>query len=164
MVRTKERGFQPEGHRRPTTSARRRDRGALSSAPPVGGDAPLVGGDAPPVGGDAPSVSGAAPPIGGAAPYIDGGDAGEVVSARRGDRGASSSASHVGGDAPPVGGDALPVSGDAPCIDGGNAGEVVGFSGGPSDVSLLVSYNHHVALRLWEGQVRLCYNLCLFCV
>ena len=53
---------------------------------------------------------------------------------RRGDRGASSSASPVGGDASPVG--------------GGDAGEVVDFPRGPSDVSLLVSYNHHVALRL----------------
>jgi len=60
---------------------------------------------------------------------------------RRGDRGASSSASPVGGDASPVGGDASPVG-------GGDAGEVVDFPRGPSDVSLLVSYNHHVALRL----------------
>jgi len=33
-------------------------------------------------------------------------------------------------------------------VSGGDASEVVGFLGGPSDVSLLVSYNHHVALRL----------------
>ena len=81
-----------------------------------------------------------------------------TTSFRRGDRGASSSA-------PPVSGDAPPVGGEAPRISGGDAGEVVGFPGGPSDVSLLVSYNHHVALRLWEGEVRLCYNLlCLVCV
>jgi len=67
-----------------------------------------------------------------------------TTSVRRGDRGASSSA--------PVG--------------GANASEVVGFPGGASDVSLLVSYHHHVALRLWQGEVRLCYNflLCLCCV
>ena len=70
---------------------------------------------------------------------------------RREDRGASSSGPLVGGQAPRIG--------------GGDAGEVVGFLGGPSDVSLLVNYNHHVAFRLWEGEVRLCYNLlCLFCV
>jgi len=78
-----------------------------------------------------------------------------TASVRRGDRGASSSAPVVGGNAPNVGG-------VAPRIGGGNAG---GFPGGPSDVSLLVSYDHHVALRLWEGEVRLFYNLlCLFCV
>ena len=78
-----------------------------------------------------------------------------TTSVRRGDRGASSSAPAVGGNAPHV-------VGVAPCIGGGDAG---GFPGRPSDVSLLVSYNHHVALRLWEGEVRLCYNLlCLFCV
>jgi len=68
-----------------------------------------------------------------------------TTSVCRGDRGASSSAPFVGGE--------------APCIGGGDGGEVVGFSEGPFDVSLLVSYNHHVALRLWEGEVRLCYNL-----
>jgi len=74
---------------------------------------------------------------------------------RRGDRGASSSAPVVGGNAPDVGG-------VAPRIGGGDA---AGFPGGPSDMSLLVSYNHHVALRLWEGKVRLFYNLLwLFCV
>jgi len=73
----------------------------------------------------------------------------------RGDREASSSAPVVGGNAPHV-------SGVAHCIGGG---DTRGFPGRPSDVSLLVSYNHHVALRLWEGEVRLCYNLlCLFCV
>jgi len=78
-----------------------------------------------------------------------------TASVRRGDRGASSSAPVVGGNAPNVGG-------VTPRIGGGNAG---GFPGGPSDVSLLVSYDHHVALRLWEGEVRLFYNLlCLFCV
>ena len=61
-----------------------------------------------------------------------------TASVRRGDRGASSSAPIVGGNAPDVGG-------VAPRIGGGDAG---GFPGGPSDVSLLVSYNHHVALRL----------------
>jgi len=59
---------------------------------------------------------------------------------RRGDRGASSSA-------PPIATDAVDIGGVAPCI-----------GGGPSDMSLLVSYNHHVALRLWEGEVRLCYK------
>ena len=78
-----------------------------------------------------------------------------TASVRRGDRGASSSAPVVGGNAPNVGG-------VAPRIGGGDAG---GFPGGPSDVSLLVSYDHHVALRLWEVEVRLFYNLlCLFCV
>jgi len=81
-----------------------------------------------------------------------------TTSVRRGDRGASSSALLVGGDAPPVGG-------EAPRISGGDADEVVRFPGGPSDMSLLISYNHYVALKLWEGEVRLCYNLlCLFCV
>jgi len=61
-----------------------------------------------------------------------------TASVRRGDRGALSSAPVVGGNAPDVGG-------VAPRIGGGDAG---GFPGGPSDVSLLVSYNHHVALRL----------------
>jgi len=71
-----------------------------------------------------------------------------TASVRRGDWGASSSAPVVGGVAPRIG--------------GGDAG---GFLGGPSDVSLLVSYNHHVVLRLWEGEVRLFYNLLwLFCV
>jgi len=78
-----------------------------------------------------------------------------TASVRRGDRGASSSAPVVGGNAPDVGG-------VAPRIGGGDAG---GFPGGSSNVSLLVSYNHHVALRLWEGEVRLFYNLLwLFCV
>jgi len=78
-----------------------------------------------------------------------------TASVRRGDRGASSSAPIVGGNAPRIGG-------VAPRIGGGDTG---GFPGGPSDVSLLVSFNHHVALRLWEGEVRLFYNLlCLFCV
>jgi len=77
-----------------------------------------------------------------------------TASVRRGDRGASSSAPVVSGNAPHV-------DGVAPHIGGGDVG---GFLGGPSDVSLLVSYNHHVALRLWEGEVRLFYNLCLFCV
>ena len=78
-----------------------------------------------------------------------------TASVRKGDRGASFSAPVVGGNAPNVGG-------VAPRIGGGDAG---GFPGGPSDVSLLVSYDHHVALRLWEGEVRLFYNLlCLFCV
>jgi len=78
-----------------------------------------------------------------------------TASVRRGDRGASSSAHVVGGNAPNVGG-------VASRIGGGDAG---GFHGGPSDVSLLVSYNHHVALRLWESEVRLFYNLLwLFCV
>jgi len=39
-----------------------------------------------------------------------------------------------------------------------NAGEAVGFPWGPSDVSLLVSYIDHVALRLWQGEVILCNN------
>jgi len=74
-----------------------------------------------------------------------------TISVRRHDRGASSNA---------------PVGGADVAIGGTNAGEAVGFPKGPSDVSLLVSYNHHVALRLWEGEVRLCYNflLCLCCI
>ena len=85
-----------------------------------------------------------------------------TASVHRGDRGASSSAPVVGGNAPNVGGNAPNVGGVAPRIGGGDAG---GFPGRPSDVSLLVSYDHHVALRLWEGEVRLFYNLlCLFCV
>jgi len=39
IVRTRGAGFQPKGRRRPITSTRRGDRGASSSAPPVGGDA-----------------------------------------------------------------------------------------------------------------------------
>jgi len=74
-----------------------------------------------------------------------------TTSVRRGDRGASSSA-------PPVAADAVDIGGIAPRIGGGEAAEVVGFPGGPSDMSLLVSYNHHVALRLWEGELRLCYK------
>jgi len=78
-----------------------------------------------------------------------------TASVRRGDRGASSSAPVVGGNAPNVGG-------VAPRIGGRDAGS---FPGGPSDVSLIVSYDHHIALRLWKGEVRLFYNLlCLFCV
>ena len=67
------------------------------------------------------------------------------------DCGASSSASVGGVDA---------------LVGGVDAGEAVGFSEGPSDVSILVNYNHHVALRLWQGKVRLCYTylLCLCCV
>ena len=77
---------------------------------------------------------------------------------RRGDRGASSSA-------PPVAADAVDIGGVAPRIDGGEAAEVVGFPGRPFDMSLLVSYNHHVVLRLWEGEVRLCYKFSyLVCV
>jgi len=98
MVRTRGAGSRPEGRKRPTTSIHRGNRGASSSAPPVGGDAP-------------------------------------------------------------------PIGGETPRIGGGDAGKVVGFPRKPSDVSLLVSYNHHVALRLWEAEVRLCYNLlCLVCV
>jgi len=73
-----------------------------------------------------------------------------TTSLRRGDRGASSSAPTGGVDAPvaPVG---FP-----------DVGEVVGYPGGPSDVSLLVSYNHHVALILWQGEVRFCYMYFFF--
>jgi len=39
MVRTRGAGSQPEGRRRPTTLARRRDQGVSSSTPLVGGDA-----------------------------------------------------------------------------------------------------------------------------
>ena len=70
---------------------------------------------------------------------------------RRGDRGASSSA-------PPVATNAANIGGVAPRIGAGEGAEMVGFPGGPYDMSLLVSYNHHVALRLWEGEVRLCYK------
>jgi len=35
-----------------------------------------------------------------------------------------------------------------------------GFLGGPSYVSLLLSFADHVALRLWEGEVRM--KICLF--
>jgi len=81
-----------------------------------------------------------------------------TTSVRRGDRGASSSA-------PPVSADAANINSVAPRIGGGEAAEVVGFPGGPSGMSLLVCYNHHVALRLWEGEVRLCYKLLyLVCV
>jgi len=75
-----------------------------------------------------------------------------IASVRRGDRGASSST-------PLVVVDAADIGGVAPRIGWGEAVEVVGFPGGPSDMSLLVSYNHHVALRLWKGEVRLCYKL-----
>jgi len=75
-----------------------------------------------------------------------------TASVRRGDRGASSSAPHVAADVADIGG-------VAPRIGGGEAAKVVGFPGGPSDMSLLVSYNHHVVLRLWEDEVRLCYKL-----
>jgi len=53
---------------------------------------------------------------------------------------------------------------DAP-VGGVDAGEAVSFPWEPFDVSLSVSYNHHVTLRLWQGEVRLCYNffLCLCC-
>jgi len=56
-----------------------------------------------------------------------------TTSVCRSDRGASSSIPTGGADAP-VG---FPDTGE------------VGYLGGPSDVSLLVSYNHHVALKLW---------------
>jgi len=72
-----------------------------------------------------------------------------TASVRRGDRGASSSA-------PPVA--AANIGGVAPRIGTGEGAEMVGFPGGPSDMSLLVSYNDHVTLRLWEGEVRLCYK------
>ena len=68
---------------------------------------------------------------------------------RRGDRGASSSAPLVAAD----------IGGVAPHIGRGEAAKVVSFPGRPSDMSDLVSYNHHVALRLWEVEVRLCYKL-----
>jgi len=70
-----------------------------------------------------------------------------TTSVRRGDRGASSSAPADAADAPVA------------FLD---AGEVVGYPGGPSDVSLLVSYNHHVAIRLWQGEVSFCFMYFLF--
>ena len=77
-----------------------------------------------------------------------------TASVRRGDQGVSSSAPPVAADA----GDAANIGGAAPRIGAGEGAKMVGFPGGPSDMSLLVSYNHHVALRLWEGEVRLCYK------
>jgi len=76
-----------------------------------------------------------------------------TASVWRGDRGASSSAPADGADAP--------VAPIAP-VGFPDAGEVVGYPEEPSDVSLLVSYNHHVALRLWQGEVSFCFMYFLF--
>jgi len=81
-----------------------------------------------------------------------------TTSVRRGDRGVSSSAPAGGVDSPDA---------DAPdardvLVGFSGARDVVGYPGGPSDVSLLVNYNHHVALRLWQGEVRICYLYLLF--
>jgi len=73
-----------------------------------------------------------------------------TTSVQRGGHGASSSAPAGGADA------------HVAAIGFPDAGEVVGYPGGPSDVSLLVSYNHHVALRLWQGEVRFCFMYFLF--
>ena len=73
-----------------------------------------------------------------------------TASVRKGDRGASFSAPVVGGNAPNVGGNAPNVGGNAPNVGGVapriGGGDAGGFSRGPSDVSLLVNYDHHLSL------------------
>ena len=81
-----------------------------------------------------------------------------TASVRRGDHSASSSAPAGGADSPNA--DA-PDARDVP-VGFPGAGDVVGYPRGPSDVSLLVNYNHHVALRLWQGAVRIYYLYFLF--
>jgi len=79
-----------------------------------------------------------------------------TTSVRRGDRGVSSSAPADGAD------DADGADAPVAAVGFPYAGEVVGYPGGPFDVSLLVSYNHHVALRLWQGEVSFCFMYFLF--
>ena len=47
-------------------------------------------------------------------------------------------------------------------IDHQQENEEVGFPGGPSDTSLLTSYDNHVARAVWEGQVSIYIYFCLW--